>query len=222
MILWVGIAILASLVIIVRLYSSQYYKYVKLLPMIFIIGYFCIESEFFPQTKFFLQKTTLIWILLGLILGAIGDFCLLKKDNQFWFLGGLIFFLLGHIAYIDYIFSLEFNAKNIFWPMVIPLIMFNGIYLYFMINLLKQKKKKIFIVPIILYMIVISSLVVFNISYELTNFNTLSHLSIAAVLFLISDSLLGINTFDQYRPVVQFLVLATYYTSQGFFVQAVS
>jgi uncharacterized membrane protein YhhN len=39
------------------------------------------------------------WILAGLALGAVGDACLLGRGRRM-FLGGLIAFLLGHLAYV--------------------------------------------------------------------------------------------------------------------------
>ena len=38
-------------------------------------------------------------VLLGLVLGAIGDVCLLGKAKQY-FIAGLVAFLLGHVAYV--------------------------------------------------------------------------------------------------------------------------
>ena len=38
-------------------------------------------------------------VLLGLVLGAIGDVCLLGKAKQY-FIAGLVSFLLGHVAYV--------------------------------------------------------------------------------------------------------------------------
>jgi uncharacterized membrane protein YhhN len=38
------------------------------------------------------------WIVAGLVLGAIGDGCLLRDGG--WFLAGLVVFLLGHLAYV--------------------------------------------------------------------------------------------------------------------------
>jgi len=38
-------------------------------------------------------------IFAGLVLGAIGDVCLLRRDRA-WFLAGLVAFLLGHLAYV--------------------------------------------------------------------------------------------------------------------------
>ena len=38
-------------------------------------------------------------VLIGLILGAIGDVCLLGKAKQY-FIAGLVSFLLGHVAYV--------------------------------------------------------------------------------------------------------------------------
>jgi uncharacterized membrane protein YhhN len=45
-------------------------------------------------------------IATGLVLGAIGDACLLGADKR-WFLAGLVAFLLGHLAYVAGIAMIE-------------------------------------------------------------------------------------------------------------------
>lgn len=55
------------------------------------------------------------WMLIGLVSGAIGDvllalpFCYPKKKNLF-FLGGLLFFLFGHLAYVAALFVMPVKA----------------------------------------------------------------------------------------------------------------
>ena len=49
-------------------------------------------------------------ILVGLVLGAIGDACLLGAGKR-WFLGGLVAFLLGHLAYVVGIAAIEPPAR---------------------------------------------------------------------------------------------------------------
>ena len=48
-------------------------------------------------------------VLLGLILGAIGDVCLLGSAKQF-FIAGLVSFLLGHVAYVIAFASLPIDT----------------------------------------------------------------------------------------------------------------
>ena len=51
-------------------------------------------------------------VLVGLILGAVGDGCLLGHGTR-WFLAGLVAFLLGHLAYVVAIATLEPAGR---WP----------------------------------------------------------------------------------------------------------
>lgn len=39
------------------------------------------------------------WVVLGLALSMVGDLCLLSRQKT-WFLGGLVAFLLAHVAYV--------------------------------------------------------------------------------------------------------------------------
>jgi len=50
-------------------------------------------------------------ILIGLILGAIGDVCLLGKAKKF-FIAGLVSFLLGHVAYVVAFSSLPISVPQ--------------------------------------------------------------------------------------------------------------
>jgi len=50
-------------------------------------------------------------VLIGLILGAIGDVCLLGKAKQY-FIAGLVSFLLGHVAYVVAFSSLPISVPQ--------------------------------------------------------------------------------------------------------------
>jgi uncharacterized membrane protein YhhN len=50
-------------------------------------------------------------VLTGLILGAVGDVCLLGKPKQY-FIAGLVSFLLGHVAYVIAFASLDMSAPH--------------------------------------------------------------------------------------------------------------
>lgn len=52
-------------------------------------------------------------VLIGLILGAIGDVCLLGADKRY-FIAGLVSFLLGHVAYVIAFASLDVSAPHVF------------------------------------------------------------------------------------------------------------
>ncbi len=84
--------------------SKHAFPFVKALPIIFLIRHMIDHSPAellnkpIPEllsapTIFFLQ------ILVGLVLGLIGDLCLLKENVKNWFLVGLVSFLIGHIVY---------------------------------------------------------------------------------------------------------------------------
>lgn len=51
-------------------------------------------------------------VMLGLVLGAIGDACLLRSETR-WFLAGLVAFLCGHLAYVVGIAMIEPIGR---WP----------------------------------------------------------------------------------------------------------
>ena len=63
-----------------------------------------------------------VWVVAGLALGALGDFCL-SRPGQAAFLAGMAAFALGHLAYATYFMGLS-GTFGPFSPMVAPFIFF--------------------------------------------------------------------------------------------------
>jgi len=63
------------------------------------------------------------WITMGLLLSAVGDFCLEWASS--WFLAGLIAFLLAHLAYLTAYVRLVRRARLI---LLVPVAAFGGQY----------------------------------------------------------------------------------------------
>ena len=49
------------------------------------------------------------WVVVGLVLSMVGDLCLLSRARHF-FLGGLVAFLLAHVAYVAAFWSIGLSA----------------------------------------------------------------------------------------------------------------
>jgi len=118
------------------------------------------------------------WIVIGLVLGAVGDIALLGKSDRA-FLAGLGAFLLGHIAYVVAIAQL---ASPMSWPrlagpLALAPIVVGGAALAWLWPKLREMT-----IPVILYVLTIVTMVIGALAvreHEL--------LALGAVLFFASD-----------------------------------
>lgn len=147
---------------------------------------------------FLLVNSKLNWkinaAILALILSCCGDILLLF-DNQSYFIGGLIAFLLAHICYIiiflsDIKFNGLFKNKFKFIFILITIIYIISFYLTIRENLGAMKT------PVIAYIVIISCMVIAAAMRE-SFVNNASFLWIlfGAIFFVISDSLLAVIKF---------------------------
>jgi alkenylglycerophosphocholine/alkenylglycerophosphoethanolamine hydrolase len=156
----------------------------------------------------------LTWFTLGLLGSLAGDVLLLLSER--FFLGGLVAFLLGHIAYIA-----GLNAGGLLLPveaiLFIPMALVGG-WLFWRIGAaLKAKGRSKLLVPVALYAAVISLMVV---SALTTLFRPGSLrgpailVSLGAVLFFVSDAVLAWNRFVTPVPRGKLVVIVTYHLGQ--------
>jgi len=162
---------------------------------------------------FLLHKTepkTKLFISLALVFSLLGDILLLFTDrSQNYFMFGLVAFLLAHIFYILQ-FSRERNKNLNTVKSLIPLLIFGGLFFYFL-----KDKFGTMLLPVSVYMGIILIMALFaflrkgNVpkkSFEL--------LFIGALLFLISDATLAIDKFHSSIPKSGILIMATYGLAQ--------
>jgi uncharacterized membrane protein YhhN len=148
------------------------------------------------------------FILLGLLFSLLGDVLLMLPANLF--VQGLVSFLIAHIFYIM-AFSqgagLRLNGLS-WWPFLLF-----GVLIYgFMLPSLKEMT-----IPVLAYMVVI--LTMGWRAYERWSQSKTRKAELAligAILFIISDSALGINRFRLPFEWSTWVVLATYFPAQWF------
>lgn len=188
---------------------------------LFIITGICsifIAGKFTPYAKF---------ILIGLILGMVGDIFLhLLTDNQLILGIGLISFLIGHIFYIiAYKKALDYykpGAKVFDWRAIIAiLIIVISCVIY---AIMKDMKLGIAAVPVLLYAVMISIMLVtafqlggrvFLEGYD-NDVAILCTVSLGSLLFIMSDATLALLLFggqEKNRPLKIFNII-TYYVGQ--------
>lgn len=133
----------------------------------------------------------------GLILGLIGDLFLMYEDiDPYFFMLGLISFLLGHIFYssaffLDYKWQPSIEKKATRIALAVFGLFCVGFYLYLRPYLDSNMK-----IPVLIYALVISIMAVMAVNRK-GRVNTWSFnlIFIGAIAFLVSDSLLAFNRF---------------------------
>lgn len=147
-----------------------------------------------------------ILLTAALLLSATGD--VLLDWNERFFIYGLIAFALAHIAYIClFVRHLRggLGRGGDRYALVAATLLYSGVLVWRVWPGLERLK-----VPVIIYVVVITVMVITAVLAPFTS----QLIGFGAVLFLISDSLLGLNKFRQPIPFAGYLIWATYYLAQ--------
>lgn len=189
-----------------------------------IILYFC-----FSKPEYYLLKASPIWacsiacasfpstysrtIAIGLFFGSIGDI-LLEMDDCYGvdlFIFGLLSFLIGHLCYIKafYLRQIHRYSRLIGLPMAL-------VYFAVIMSFLLPNVSVAMIVPVAIYGIVICLMILsaFNRFLFLTPYFTGIMCLLGSLFFIVSDSILSINSFYISVPSEGLLVMITYYLGQ--------
>jgi len=142
----------------------------------------------------------------ALLLSATGD--VLLDWNERFFIHGLIAFALAHIAYLC-LFGRHLRGGlgrgGDRYALVAATLLYSGVLVWRVWPGLERLK-----VPVIIYVVIITTMVIVAVLAPFTS----QLIGFGAVLFLISDSLLGLNKFRQPIPAAGYLIWATYYLAQ--------
>lgn len=168
----------------------------KLIPMLLIILFAFHQAPGLPK----IYKTL---IILGLFV------CMLADGLIYWFIVGLITFLIGHIIYI---FAFRKIKKHSIPKWAAALLLIYGLIMtIWLAGTLWSEKETILAVAVVLYIAVILTMG-WN-AFQTGN----KFVIIGATLFIISDSILAINKFIIDVPYEHALVMLSYYGAQFLF-----
>ena len=185
-------------------------NFTKPLTMPLLVVFYCLGLPFSPGVPEYP-------VLAALGFSALGDLFLLNQSRKRFFLAGLFAFLAGHLAYLFYFIS-TVRAWSFIpcWVWAAPLL-----YLSAGRGILKvlSGRSRILKVPVVIYIFIICGM----------NFSTLlrgGSVSGAAfwlpflgsLLYLISDSLLGVRNFKKRVPFISQVISATYHLAQFFLI----
>jgi uncharacterized membrane protein YhhN len=146
-------------------------------------------------------------IIIGLVFSLSGDVFLMFEK---YFALGLLSFLIAHLFYIEAFTSALPISDIIYWPSLLPFMLFGVLVLAYIFSGLRKLK-----IPVIFYLLVIVVM-----GWQATNhwlsFPSLLSLGAAAgaFIFMISDSLIAINRFKTPVKHARFWIMSTYYFAQ--------
>jgi len=155
------------------------------------------------------------WLVFALFFSLVGDVLLMLPGKLF--LQGLVSFLLVHIAYI-LAFSIALPPQNLVSLLIIVMVGMTSLQIYRNLAAgLKSSGETKMKVPVLLYTIVITVMVIFALSTLVSNswenYRALL-LSAGALLFSISDTWLAWDRFVEPLKHIHLRVMVSYHLAQ--------
>jgi uncharacterized membrane protein YhhN len=190
--------------IAISIYAKQFgkqilYYFAKPLTTLFIIAVPLLEMrvEYSPYAYL---------IVTGLLFSLLGDLFLLFPDK--YFNNGLYSFLVTHIFY-----TLAFNqdVNGYCFGIAFAVIIFLIVVIKYLVPKLGAMKY-----PVILYILVISAMLYSGLNMD-RQLGEITFVSIGAILFTISDTVLAFNKFYKKFRFAEPIILSTYFVAQLFF-----
>ena len=181
-----------SLVFLVR----EYVAFRKILPLKYVFTpLVTVTIIVFGLLSFLVTGITVFsfFIITGLMLSLIGDTLMMLEEVNY-IQHGLLFFLVAHIMYIA---ALSGGYTFRLWN-IVPGLVLGMLLVVFYIKIRRKTGKTN--IPVLVYMFAISAMIFFAVSH-FNNGTTPKAviLSIGAVLFCVSDTILAVNQFI--RPI---------------------
>lgn len=170
----------------------------KSMLMVLLMGFFISTNP----------KKYKVWVLLALVFSWFGDaFLLFQQVGSIYFMLGLGSFLLAHVFYIIRFQCIKTNFSYTHIFLISTLFLLYGVLL---LNFLWLGLGG-FKAPVVVYALVLVSMAV---SAVVFTWQRTAFISIGAILFVVSDSLIAINKFWVHLPAGRVLIMGTYVLAQ--------
>ncbi|GJQ64285.1 MAG: membrane protein [Melioribacteraceae bacterium] len=164
--------------------------------------------NFYPES--FVQGKE--WVIAALVASAFGDIFLMFKEKMFK--AGILAFLAAHIFYLLFFIDGMLVSKLInYYSLAIYILA--GVLTYMITE--KAGKYKILVS---IYVFALASMAAFSIPYFLSTGDI--KVVIAALLFMISDFVLGWNKFNNQLKYAELIILPTYFAAQFLFALSIN
>ena len=157
----------------------------------------------------------------ALVFCWLGDVLLMFQQNELFFIGGLVAFLLGHILYVICFRQMRFNnqAGGLLNTQKIrfafPIILAGTGLVTILFSHLGALKIPVMVYALALTIMVLQALFRFG----FTTKKSFVLIFVGALFFMVSDSLLAINKFMQPVPMASLDIMATYMVAQFLIVE---
>ncbi len=146
---------------------------------------------------------TRLWIVIALVFGLVGDVFLLPRVDQF--IGGLVAFLIGHLAYVIALTRLEQDRALVLAGLVMAIVVLGSVGF----RVVGGVKGTPLVGPVVAYNLVIAAMVV-------AAFGSGQPIAIAGALaFAASDAILGLDRFVWEGPNHRIPVMVLYHLGQA-------
>jgi uncharacterized membrane protein YhhN len=173
--------------------------------MVFLLVYFLFASKDAPHFRH--------WISAALLFSWLGDIFLLNEGESF-FIAGLASFLLAHICYIFFFINTrKMQSPPSPWniPVLAALALYVGIFYFFLAPHLNLTLK----IPVFVYALTIATMFVLAYhAFQQKNTGVALYCIIGAALFIVSDSMLAINSFVSAFSGAGIAIMGTYILAQ--------
>jgi uncharacterized membrane protein YhhN len=202
-------------------------KWIVLFAVIFVIHLFSIilqKNDLNSTTKPLLLLILFLYyvftinnknklVLVAIMLSWLGDVLLLfQQRNELFFTLGLASFLIAQLCYAIY-FTKQLKDRKTFSKIILFAVGAYAIGFYFLL-LPKLGDMQI---PVLIYALSISCMLIAALQFATDNKNYIV-CAIGALLFVASDSILGINKFHTTFDSASFLIMLTYGLAQLFLI----
>jgi uncharacterized membrane protein YhhN len=165
---------------------------------------------FYKRHSKLLNTNIRILTILALVFSLFGDVLLLfVNHSQYFFISGLIAFLIAHIFYCLVFLKHRNKSKSPYGFITLLLVYALGLFW-----LLKSGLNNL-LIPVILYMLVILAMATFAyLRHRKVNVQSYNLVFYGALVFMISDSLLALNKFYLPLPFADISIMFTYALAQ--------
>lgn len=185
-----------------------------------VIQFICKPLLMIVLAAYFISQTRIVstslkkWIIAGLIFSWAGDVLLLfQVKDALFFLPGLSAFLIAHIFYIIFFYTIRIkeNIKSNLWLLLIVVVYYAALITLLSPYLGEMK------LPVRVYGIVISLMFMLAMHMLFIKNKKAGRLMMAgAAIFVISDSVLALNKFYQAFEIAGIIIMLTYGIAQLF------
>lgn len=171
---------------------------------------------------FFQQRKKRQWedliMTFAIFCAFLGDAFLMYEGAK-WFILGLASFLLTHIGYSLVLFRQGGDYLQKRWWVWLLLLGYGALLVYIMGSGMAKSGDTGMLIPVMVYAAAIILMALTSINrYRAVPDGSFRWVLAGAMLFVLSDSMLGINKFTFAFPAASFLILTSYYAAQYFIV----